>query len=321
MKKAALTLLLLVTVLLGGLSAGGAVAAGGSSVSFAASLASSVDFAGDGKDIVRFGEGAKVGKGQVVSGSLVVFGGGATIAGTVEKDAVIFGGDVKLEPTAHIKGDFVSFGGKVEKAKGARVDGDEVTGKNIQGKNRWHMPSWFAEWLSFYLKTLALLGTMALSALVVALLPNQTERLAREAEAEPWKSLGIGFLAAILVPVALIAVALTLIGLLFIPFLLVALPIIFLYAYVGVSRLVGEKIIERMRATRTSPIIEALLGVLTLGLIGFVPIVGGIIKAVAFFIGLGAVILTKFGTGQPWRRRSEGSEHPASTPPAPPAQS
>ncbi|MCL5292094.1 MAG: polymer-forming cytoskeletal protein [Actinobacteria bacterium] len=277
---------------------------------------SAADFESDGKDVVRFGESATIPRDKVVGSlvvfggdatvdgtvgeAVVVFGGNATIAGTVGRDVVVFGGNVELKPTAHIKKDLVNFGGKVKREEGARVDGSEVFGpKFVPG---FRIPDWFSSWFWFFQGTVVLIGLMALGALSVALLPNETTRLASTVAAEPWKSLGVGVLAVLAIPFVLLALLITLIGIPIIPFFILALPIIFLYSYIGAGRLIGQKIIELINGTADVPILSVVVGILVLGLVGFVPVLGDIIKVAAVLVGLGAVLTTKFGTGRPWRR-------------------
>lgn len=65
----------------------------------------------------------------------------------------------------------------------------------------------------------------------------------------------------------------------------------------------------------SSPLLGAVIGILLLGLIGFIPFFGGMIKAAAALLGLEAIFITKFGMGRPWRRRKAGVTGEAEAPP------
>ena len=56
------------------------------------------------------------------------------------------------------------------------------------------------------------------------------------------------------------------------------------------------KNILRSFTKRPPPFIDAILGILVLFMIGFVPIVGPIVKVLFLTAGLGAVLTTRFGT-------------------------
>ncbi|MDP3014001.1 MAG: polymer-forming cytoskeletal protein, partial [Candidatus Subteraquimicrobiales bacterium] len=152
------------------------------------------------KDIVRFGENVIVEEDEVIEGSIVIFGGDATIAGEVEKDVVVFGGDIDLKSTAVIHRDLVSFGGKVTREEGAKVLGSEVTNisrlRNLKIKRAPLMPftvtgrSWLDNFLS-------LLGNLALVLIIVALLPKYTQVAAEAIGKNPWGTLGVGILVAL----------------------------------------------------------------------------------------------------------------------------
>ncbi|MHB0976342.1 MAG: bactofilin family protein [Candidatus Aquicultorales bacterium] len=286
-----------------------ATATAGISIGRSIAVGADGEYNGDGKDVVRFGEDVEIPEDRVISGSLVVFGGDAVIAGTIEKDTVVFGGDVELKSTARVEGDLVNFGGKVTKAAGARIDGDEVDGPFFDRGFRF--PSWVSTWFWFLQGTFVLIGTMALGALAVALFPEQTGRLAAASETEIWKSLGWGVLGMLAVPVGAIALSVTIIGIPFVILFFLALPLILLYGYVGVSRLLGRKVVASLNAASSSPVAEVLVGILILGLVGFVPVVGDIVRVIAVLIGLGAILVTKFGTGKPWRKAPQVSSSEA----------
>ncbi|MBE0447239.1 MAG: hypothetical protein IBX64_03915 [Actinobacteria bacterium] len=260
------------------------------------------------RDITRFGSNVVVREDEAV-GNVTVFGGNVTIDGTVEENITVFGGNLRLngrvgENVTHfggntilgenavIEGDFTHFGGTVTRAPGAEIRGTETTGPRI-----------FRPFVSFVSGLLSLIATLVLAAVVVALLPRQTAVLADTVEKQPLPSLGYGFLATILIPVVFILLfLLIIIGWILIPFVAIAIPIIYLYGYIGVSRWLGGRIIEATHIVQESPIAQVLIGALVLGIVGFIPILGWLVVLLAAIAGLGAVLISKFGTGQPWRR-------------------
>lgn len=258
-------------------------------------------------DITQFGSNVVVPEGEVQEGNVTVFGGNVVIEGDVEGNVSVFGGNLRIngrvgENVTHfggntalghqtvIEGNFAHFGGRVTKAPEARIEGTETAG--FRG---------FNPFASLLFGLLSLIGTLVLAAVVVALLPTQTTVLADTIERQPLNCAGVGFLSTILIPVIFIALALLIIvGWILIPFVALAIPLVYFYGYVGAARWLGMRIIRATHFVSDSPIAQVLTGVLILGLIALIPILGGLIVFIAAIIGLGAVILSKFGTGRPW---------------------
>lgn len=176
----------------------------------------------------------------------------------------------------------------------------------------------FSPFIWFISNLVGIVLAAGLAALVVALLPGPTAMLARTVEEQPLQSLGYGALATILIPVLFIALALLIIvGWIMIPFVALAIPLIYAYGLVGVSRWLGERVIVATRFVQDSPIAQAVTGAILLGIINLVPIIGWLINFVAALIGLGAVLISNFGTGKPWfggrlRRPAPPAEQPPS---------
>ncbi len=84
-------------------------------VSFASTSADKFVAAGEivEKDLT-INEDLEIEAGGVVDADVGIFGGNATIAGTINGDLVVFGGDVDLEASALVHGDCVVIGGNFE---------------------------------------------------------------------------------------------------------------------------------------------------------------------------------------------------------------
>jgi hypothetical protein len=260
---------------------------------------------GRARDIVRFGEDLEVEEGEVASGDIVVFGGDAIIAGTVEGDVTVLGGDAELKSTALVDGGLTVLGGRIEREPGARVRGGTTSGTRFLSRGGfWINPTaWYGFSLAF--NFLLLLGTLALGAIVVAFLPVHTEHIALFIAREPWQSIGVGFLALLVVVPAMILLAITIIGIPLIPLFVILVIAAYVYGYFAASLLIGKRIFEVSKARSSSLIVETLVGILVVGLLRFIPFIGGLIALVVGILGFGAVLLTKFGTGRPWFKRRE----------------
>lgn len=246
---------------------------------------------------------------EVIEGSLVVFGGDATIAGEVEKDVVVFGGDVELKPTAVIYGDLVFFGGKVTREEGAKILGSEVTNisrlRNLKIERAPWVPftvtgrSWLGNFLS-------LLGSLALVLIIVALLPKHTQVAAEAIGKNPWGTLGVGILVALALFPGVILLVITLIGILLIPLWVLLYIVSGLFAYAIGSLFLGQKVAEAGKLS-LAPIWTVLIGALIINLLQFIPFVGGLVILVVITFGFGAIVKTKYGTGKSWFAKREAT--------------
>lgn len=270
---------------------------------FVFSTAAWAQIDGEARNIVRFGEDIMIEEGEVVSGDLVVFGGDAVIAGTVEGNATVLGGDVELKSTAEIDGELTVLGGRIEREPGAEVKEGVTSGRKFFPQRAfWIDPTaWFG--FSLLFNFLTLLGTLALGAIVVALLPDHSEKIALFIAQEPWQAVGVGFLALLLVIPAIVLLAITIIGIPLIPLFILSVIVAYIYGYIAASLLIGKRIFEVSKASTSTPIAEAVVGILVVGLLRFIPFVGGLVALIVGLLGFGAVLLTKFGTGRPWFKK------------------
>lgn len=270
-------------------------------------LASPVWAQVDGQEgsITRFGEDVEVEEGETVGGSITVFGGDVLIAGTVDGSVAVIGGDAKLESTAVVNGSLSVVGGRIEREAGSRVTGTVTSGSQFFPRGRIFVnPStWFG--FSLLASFLMLIGTLALGVIVVAFIPDHTEKIAMFIAREPWQSIGWGFLLALLIIPAMILLAVTIIGIPIIPVLAIFVAVAYIYGYIAASLLIGKRIFEVSKAVGASLIVETLVGLLVVGLLRFIPFIGGLIGLVVGLLGFGAVMLTKFGTGRPWFKRRQ----------------
>ena len=258
------------------------------------------------KDIVRFNERILIGKNEVVQGDVVAIGGSVDVAGTVNRNAVAVGGDVNILPGGKVLGDATAVGGKVTKlgslsgsetSIGPRVHWKSTTREERVDKSgkttiieKEETPAENWGW-----KLLRALGMIALVTLIAALFPKATDRVAFAAERAPLASFlwGIGVLIAI-VPVAFLLIV-SLIGIALIPFELLLVCAAALFGYVAMSVLVGRRLMVGFGGK--APWIAApLLGAFLIQLIGLVPVLGWFVKLGLILFGLGAIVLTPFGS-------------------------
>jgi hypothetical protein len=272
-----------------------------------------------GEDIIRFGDDVIVEEGEVVEGDAVAILGSVLVEGAVEGDAVAVGGSVTVGPKGEIDGDGVAIGGGVTKEGGGVVHGETVSvgrGQIWKPRGRFlHSNIFFpAGRLLFFILWTILLIVLAM--IVIALAKGPVENVRMRATREAFKMGLIGLLAEVLLVPVMVLFIITIIG---IPIGLVVLPLVFglavLFGFISVSLAVGQRAGNGAgRGPYTAVAVGILLlhalviigGVLRLpgggiGLVGAVlKFIGYAVIYVAGTVGLGAVIMSKFGSSR-WR--------------------
>lgn len=80
------------------------------------------------ENIAVFRGNVMIEEGASLRGDLSVFGGDVTILGELTGNLAVVGGDVDLRSTARVMGDISAIGGRIERAQGAFVVGNIVSG-------------------------------------------------------------------------------------------------------------------------------------------------------------------------------------------------
>jgi len=282
-------------------------------------------------DKVIFGGTYTLAEGETLDGNLVVFGGAVTLEvnSTVNGDVVLMGGTVdsmgtvngsmvgiggvlQLGESSVVNGDMVTIGAALHRAPGAQVSGDVIQGLSFPFQFNFPSEMQFEDvqpptfnvtsnpglevvWFAFRMFIWA-----AMAILLVIFFATQTDRVARAALDQPLITAGAGLLTAFLGPLALIALTVTII---LIPVAFVAivlLGIAWLLGWVALGLEVGRRIAKMMNQ-EWAPAISAGVGMLILYFVlaGFdqlVPCVGWLPRTLVGIWGLGAVMMTYFGT-------------------------
>lgn len=276
--------------------------------------------AGDSaKNVLAFGCNVTIEQGATVSGDFFNAGGNATVDGQVGGSAVMLGGNLDLQPNAVINRDVVMLGGNLDRAQGAVVKGS--IGKNpgglplvppvappappvspvppipfALGGRQFFLDGNNFLGINLFRDTITALALAALGALLVVFAPTSLRRVSDAVQAKPVNSAGIGCLSCLVLVVLTPLLAITLIGIPVAVLLFFASIIAVVFGYLAIGWLAGEKILEAFKAREVLPIVAVIVGVIVLAIVGEVPVLGGLIKAVIGFLALGAVVLTRFGS-------------------------
>jgi cytoskeletal protein CcmA (bactofilin family) len=276
----------------------------------------------DGSLLVLGGT-ANLEAGSTVEKDVTVIGGTINVNGQVKGDVSAVGGMVSLGSTAVIGGDVNTLAGQLAQDDGARIEGQVNSGTTgpfalvvpgtiqIPGLENLPLiplpknfiapaasvrfnPVWDGLWWlirSFLWAALAVLLALFLS--------QRTERVAASVMKNPLVAGGMGCLTILIVPLVLLVLVITICG---IPFALLGAFTLWLawgFGIIVIGYEIGRRLAQLFKADWAIPV-SAGIGtfILTLGLNGIgalVPCVGWMAPAVVGLVGLGAVLLTRFG--------------------------
>ena len=260
--------------------------------------------------------------GQTVTGPVVVYGGTLRVLGRVNGDAIALGGDVVVGQGGQVSGNAVAVEGNVR--RDGTVDGevralagvltDDAVEPIVDVESR--SPASDVKLAASWLCVLLIIGVG-----ILVFAQPYLEGVVDTLETRFWRSFAVGLageLAAFPVLVLMIvALCITVIGILLIPFAVVAYVLalagLLTLGFVAIARLTGGALgsdaVRRLSA-RGSALRGVVIGMLILlgmwiiaGALSGLPVVGALLRAVAVMVtfvavtaGLGATILSRAGT-------------------------
>jgi len=223
-----------------------------------------------------------------VRGDVLAFGGNVLIDGQVDGNVTLYGGNVSLKDHAQVNGDVHLCGGHrtqgdVKEFHGSVFECTKSVGMLVLSDNRGDFPIWAIAWV-------------VLGWLLTALLPEHVMLVRTTVKSKMRRSMVLGTLSIALAP-AVLAVLIALI--ISIPLaIIVSVGLVAAWALgtVAVGWLIGAALLKRMFPQYNAPLLQVTVGLTVLALPGSLPYIGWLISCAAGLIGLGAVLLSRFGT-------------------------
>jgi hypothetical protein len=238
-------------------------------------------------DITSFG-GVVTIKGQV-RGDVVAFGSSIVIDGTVTGNVVLYGSNAVLHNGSYVHGNILVYGGSYHKDKGAVFDGHPVYDSGHFG--------WFVgSGNTFSFPLLSILTWVALGLIFTLLLPEHVMLVRTTATNNKGRSFVVGLLTVLIAPAVLVVLIALILP---IPAaILVAAGLIAAWALgmVAIGWLIGEQLMRAVAPGRNTRTMQIVVGLAVLTMAGALPFIGWFITIVAGLSGLGAVLLSRFGT-------------------------
>ncbi len=276
--------------------------------------------AGESQDTVFILGGTATVDGQVKK-SVVAIGGTVIISGSVGDSVVGIGARITLKSTAVVKKDVVAIGGSLDREPGASVGNDTVyfdLGKIVPGFMKGHGARGFFSLsivpIILILKLITVFVWLLMTILVAAIFPKQVTLAAEQIRKSFWPALGIGFLGFIVFTGLIIISAILCLILIGIPILLfvgIVAMALRVFGQVAVFLFFGDSLYRSISKREPSALGGALLGLLIVSFIGFVPLIGLLFSLFVSLLAFGVAIMTKFGTTTNWLGRKSAPVTPA----------
>ena len=271
------------------------------------------------RDAVRIGVDYALPAGSIAS-DVVVIGGSAAIEGRVERDVVVVLGGLRLASTAVVEGDIVVIGGAVtadagavaardmvvvagvlDGAPGFTPDGEQViVGPPVFGDGLRLLAPWATRgllWGRPIVPDLPWLWGLVFAVFLVYLVVNIIfDRPVRacvvKLTEKPLSTFLVGLLVLALIGPVAVVLAVTIIGLVLIPFIACALCIAGILGKVGVLRAMGGSVVRQDELeNRAQSVRSFVIGFVAVSVMYMVPLLGFVAFGTLGVLGLGAATL------------------------------
>jgi cytoskeletal protein CcmA (bactofilin family) len=265
---------------------------------------------GHARDQVVLSGDVTVVRGTVVH-EVVVFSGSATVEGVVEGDVVVLRGPITV--SGQVGGDVIALHGPIHLLDTAQVGGDVRAGGALVAAQGAQVGGSSQRDVGFTLsRSVGLLGALLVSAamgvsillgglLILLLAPRGADRAADAARTAPLFAAGWGLLAAIVVPIAALALAATILGLPLALAVLLGLGLLWFAGIAAATFVVGRLLVRAPRSR-----VGALFAGWGIGAaIGLVPFLNVVWWTLGAAFGIGTILVAA------WRARSGREPPPA----------
>ncbi|MBN2147092.1 MAG: polymer-forming cytoskeletal protein [Anaerolineales bacterium] len=261
-------------------------------------------------DLVIIGGTATLEDNSTLNGNVLLLGGTLDASGTINGDITATGGYIELTDNAVVNGDITTTGAYLDRDPDATVQGnvrDENDGPfNMDVPGMPHIPYVGNVYTNPFMYALSILVRTVLWALIAMLammfLAPKAESVSATIISQPLIAGGLGLLTLIIAPLVLVAIGITIILL---PVTLVGGILLFAAWAFGMISLGLElgKRFARIFNQEWHPALAAGLGTFLLFLVlnsisAVADCIGWLPQLLAGALGVGAVLLTRFGTAE-----------------------
>ena len=250
-------------------------------------------------DQSRVGEGVVVGAGDVtlegeVNRSVTLYAGNTDVSGSIGRELTMAGDHLTVTNTARIGGNLsarVRDVNNVHIASGATITGS----REILLRERHNR---FTSSKFYFFQAVWLAAAMLVGWVVLVLFPSFVQA-STHAVGAGWRSLGLGFAVLAGVPLAIVVIAITLVGLPASLMLLMAYLVAIYLAKIWVGAFLGQILLRPTGETKSDWMLGLLVGLLILTVVRFVPYLGTLVHFGVICLGLGAFVWQFYRLSRP----------------------
>ncbi|MGH7845891.1 MAG: bactofilin family protein [Candidatus Binatia bacterium] len=259
-----------------------------------------------GRNLTVAGGNVEIASSAVVRGGVVAAGGSVDLAAAVGSAAKVaagtliianrIAGDVeaavgtlRITSRAEIGGNVSYWSGQeASVSEGARINGKIV--RNVPPERPRFFPAAFFAWLVFV--SINFVCTLILGLLSARFLPRYHQSVIATLREKPWASLGIGFVAAVVLPVVCALLFATVLAIPIGLILLAAFFILLYWSRIYTIGRIGESILARLRpaSSRASAFV---MGLFVYYILAIIPFIGWLVVPLVILFGLGAELIAR----------------------------
>lgn len=198
-------------------------------------------------------------------------------------------GTLRITSRADIQGDVNYWSGReAAVSEGARIGGKIV--RNVPPERPRLLPAAISAWL--VLVSVNFISTLILGLLSARFLPRFHQSVVTTLRERPWASLGIGFVAAVVLPVVCGLLFMTVVAVPLALLLLAAFFIVLYWARIYAIGRIGEAILGRLRPN-SGPAAAFVLGLFVYYLLAIIPFIGWLVIPLVMLLGFGAELIAR----------------------------
>jgi hypothetical protein len=275
---------------------GGDLYAAGGSVMIDAPIAGNARIAGGQVEITKRGQ---------VSGktTLVVFGERVTLDGEVAGNATIASRALFIGPNARVSGKLTYRGSAPAQVDPTAVITGGINYLNFDFEDETYQPvAKVVAWVGVIAFTV---GLFLIGMLAIIMAPESTAYMSRLGRGRPISSLALGLVTITCVPIVVVLLMLTIVGIPFAFMLLLAWPIILIFGYLAGVMAVSDAIAGPSASAKGRRIFLLAMGLGVMLLFARVPFAGWFIGMLLLVMGVGAMALNVMGATVPVRGKKE----------------
>jgi cytoskeletal protein CcmA (bactofilin family) len=244
-------------------------------------------------------------EGALVTGDISLIGGNLDVEGKINGNVNVLAGTAKIGDTAHINGNLNQIFNQTDISPQAMIDGQintfviPLSGEQNFGKNVTNLLEWLKPAVWLLLQFIRIVGLIVFTLIATALFKQPTFNVIHAVRKSPAVAWGAGLLTIFSLPiistVLIVTVCLSPIGLI----LLIALLICVIWSWTVISNMVGTQMTRWLHlewSAEGTAVFGALLVGILISTISLLPVAGFLINLFFCSVGLGGILLSRFGT-------------------------